>query len=305
MSGYLAAMNINKVGIDAFFDSRIKRILIPIITTALTFNSLQTYLLVESGWTEFTFNTYILNGEWISHLWFLIDLSFFFVFTYISIKFLNPIVKFFKNIFNNYLKKVHLFIIFFLFSTIILLLSSIFSFIGPYISNPIVNISSIFFYFPFFLFGMLIFKNKNLFNQFINVPIFTTIIITILFIYLSHYFKGDAHKLQKIAYYFFDIFSNFFASALCFTLFYKFFNKKSSLFSFLAEASYSIYLFHHLLVVLGALILINLKINIYLGFLILLFVISLSLFIHHYLISKINILSFLYNGKKLNKDDNA
>jgi glucan biosynthesis protein C len=74
------------------------------------------------------------------------------------------------------------------------------------------------------------------------------------------------------------------------------------LFSFLAEASYSIYLTHHVLVIIGGVILIKLGIGGYLGFFILiLFTISLSILIHHFLISKIDLLAFLYNGRKLKK----
>ena len=300
VSGYFAIFTLKKYGVNNFLKIRILRIVIPFVTTVITLNSLQVYILTKTGWMNFELLSYITQGEWITHLWFLINLSIFFFCTYIAIKFFNPVLKFFNNFFHTFLKETHIYIILFLFSFIIVMLLALFSIITSYVSNPIVSIRSIFFYFPFFILGILIFTNKNLFNQFINLPIFNTLVMTTLFVFLSYYFKDDEYILQKIAYYFFDASSKLFASALCFTLFYKFFNQKSNFFSLLAEASYSIYLTHHILVIIGGIILIKLDIGGYLGFSILiLFTISFSLMIHHFLISKIDLFTFLYNGKSL------
>ena len=302
MSGYLAAMSINKLGIQYFFDSRIKRVLIPILFTALTFNSLQAYVLSQSGWIDITLSTYLNEGQWISHLWFLIDLAIFFLLSYVAVVLANPIIKKANYLFNIIFEKAGLYMLLFFVAFIILMLTIIFSILSPYIYNQIINIKSIFFYFPFFILGTLLFNNQNIFKSFIQVPILKTILLTVLFIYFSLYFKESSNNIEKIVYYFFDALSNIFASALCFTFFHKTFNKKSKLFLFLSDASFSIYLFHHLFVIVIGLLLINLNIGAYLGFLILFVtVIVLTLSLHHFLISKIKILAFLYNGKKLKK----
>jgi len=93
MSGYLAAMSIKNIGVKNFFDSRIKRILIPIIVTAITLNSLQTYFLTKSSGIDISIYTYIIKGEWVSHLWFLIDIAIFFLFSYIAVIFLIYFLK--------------------------------------------------------------------------------------------------------------------------------------------------------------------------------------------------------------------
>jgi len=300
MSGYLAAMSIRKSGVKLFFDSRIKRVFIPIIVTAITLNSLQAYILTQFNGVDRTIYSYIIEGKWISHLWFLIDLAIFFLLTYIAVKFFDSTIKKISYFFNMIFEKVGLYIILFFLSILILILVILFSVLSPYIYNKIIDIKSIFVYFPFFILGTLLFSNQKIFKNFIQIPIISTLLMVISFTYFSIYFIESTSNIEKIAYHFFNASSNIFASALCFTLFYKFFNKKSKFFSFLAEASYSIYLFHHLLVVLGAIILIKLNIGGYIGFLLLfLSVTSLSLFIHHFLISKIDILAFLYNGKNL------
>ena len=303
MSGYLAAMSIKKRNIQHFFHSRIKRVLIPVIVTSLTFNSFQAYLLNQLGWMNITLYSYLSEGRWVPHLWFLIDLAIFFLLTYLSIRFINPILQKTLSIFNKIFEKGGLYTILFLFSFIILAFIILFSILSPYIYNPIINVRSMFFYFPFFILGTLLFLNKTIFKQFIQVDIIKTLLVTIPFGILSVYFETpNNNNIKKIFYYFFNSSSNIFASALCFALFYKFFNKKSKLFSFLAEASFSIYLFHHLIVIAISLLMIHFNIGGYLGFLILLIsVILITLSLHHFVISKIKILAFLYNGKKLKK----
>jgi glucan biosynthesis protein C len=303
MSGYLAAMSIKKVGVQHFFDSRIKRVVIPILFTALTFNSVQAYLLSQSKLIEITLYSYVIKGQWISHLWFLIDLAIFFLFSYFAVIFTSSIIKKANDLFNIIFEKFGLYTLLSLLAFVILILTIIFSILSPYIYNQIIDIKSIFFYFPFFIFGTLLFNNQNIFKSFIDMPIIKTLFLTMFSISFSLYFKDATNDIEKIAYYFFDAISNIFSSALCFTFFNKFFNKKSKLFLFLADASFSIYLFHHLFVIAIGLLLINLNIGGYLGFFILFGIIMLiTLSIHHFLISKITLLAFLYNGKELKKE---
>ena len=89
MSGFFAAMSIQKVGSQKFLEMRIKRILIPITVTALTLNSLQAYLLTQNGWMEFELLEYIEKGGWVSHLWFLINLVIYFSITIFIIIYYN------------------------------------------------------------------------------------------------------------------------------------------------------------------------------------------------------------------------
>ena len=307
MSGYLAIISIKKTNINNFFNSRIKRILIPIFFTALTFNSLQTYVLYQAEWIkDFTLYAYLTKGEWISHLWFLIDLVIFFLLTYLFIIFFSRGLKKITYLFNRFFENTGVYFVLVLFSFIILLLLILFSLLSPYIYNHTIDIRSIFFYFPFFVLGAFLATNKDFFKAFIQLSIIKTLLITILLTYISIYFSEGQHGIEKMAYYFFNATSNLFASALCFSFFYKFFNKKSKLFHFLAEASFSVYLFHHLVVVSIGIMLIKFHIGGYLALFILFgMVIVISLIIHHFLISKIQILGFLYNGKSIKREKNV
>jgi len=93
MSGYLAAMSIGQHGAAYFFESRLKRIVIPIISAAVILNSIQTCLLAKSGWMHFALLDYLKEGKWISHLWFLIDLAVFFSLIYIAVKYFSRFLQ--------------------------------------------------------------------------------------------------------------------------------------------------------------------------------------------------------------------
>ena len=77
VAGFFTFLTIEKYGIDKFLKIRGERIFIPLVTTALTLNSFQTFLLHANGWQQFDLPNYLHNGKWISHLWFLNFLLFF------------------------------------------------------------------------------------------------------------------------------------------------------------------------------------------------------------------------------------
>jgi glucan biosynthesis protein C len=302
MSGYLAVMSITKMGIDKFFESKIKRILIPILMTALTFNSLQSYLLSRNGWMEFNLWAYIVNGQWISHLWFLIDLAIFFFILYISIRFFKKAIYKLLDVIYFYVDKLNIYFMILIIVIMVVIMLAGYSQLSVYIHNPIIGFRSLAFYFPFFFLGGIFFNNKNIFHDFLNINIFIIILLLGTSIFLSNYFLELEGLLYKLMYYFFDTFTYLFTSTICFYLFYKFLNFKSDILLFFANASYSIYLIHHSIVIALGLILINLNIvNISWLLLLYLLVILISVIIDYFIIQKVEILAFLFNGKKFKK----
>jgi len=302
ISGFFAAMSISKSGIENFFDSKLKRILIPIFMAAITLNSLQTFLLIKNNWMKFELRNYITKGEWISHLWFLIDLAIFFFLLYISVKFFKLIVKKIINKIDIIFNKISIILFLFLFSFIIVILLILVSITSKYIYNEIINIHSIAYYLPFFMLGTLLYINKKILNKLLKIPFWNSLLIVIISLYFSNYLITLDGKLYKILYYFFNITAHVFSSVLCLLIFNKFMNKKSDLLLFLADASYTIYLFHHVVVVAIAILLIKLNIGGVYGLVVLITSSSIvSIIIHKTLILKINLLSFLYNGKVIKK----
>ena len=75
-------------------------------------------------------------------------------------------------------------------------------------------------------------------------------------------------------------------------------NRQSKTFRYLSEASYSVYLFHHAIVVAGGLVLIEIGVGGVTGALILIgTTMLLTLFIHQFIITKLSWMKYLYNGK--------
>ena len=68
---------------------------------------------------------------------------------------------------------------------------------------------------------------------------------------------------------------------------------------YLSQASYSVYIFHHILIVAMGLALYKLSFNIYLEFfMIVLVTFSITMAIHFMLIEKNPVLAFLFNGRR-------
>ncbi len=301
ISGYFAMFTLKKYKIKKFLKVRIFRIILPLVTTALVVNSLQTYILVKSGWMMFDLDKYIKTGEWISDLWFLINLIIYFMVFSVGYLILKPFYsRIARSVYKIY-QKTNIHTLLFSFIGVHLLLIIAISFLSKYINinYSILNINSILSYFPFFIIGLFLYGSKDMLHSFIKISPIINISMILLSIFFTHLSSGYDGKLFKFIYFFFDLTSKYYLSAFCFYLFYELANRKSKIFYFLSNASYSVYLFHQVLVVSIGLLLLKINIGGILGLSILIVSVALiSLAIHKYLILKISILSFLFNGKR-------
>ncbi len=291
ISGYFALFTIRKYGPDLFMKVRLKRILVPLFSTALTLNIAQAILLKGSDW-----QTFYLDGEWISHLWFLWNLVFYFIVIIIAFKFFN-------TFFNDILEKIDQILLKLPFLLIVFLLPSLsiaLLVIGKIFPATIfgIDLSGVLNYFPYFLFGMLLLEKEDLLNKFSHIkPVITISLAIIAYLFYSACLNHDGILWLSARVYLQDL-SGWFGAAACFYFFMKYANKPSSILYYLADASYTIYLFHQVLVVGFGLILIKLNIGGVAGLLILIVSVAIvSLLIHTVFISKIKLLRFLFNGK--------
>jgi len=301
VSGYFAVFTLRKYGVGKFLKVRILRILIPLLITAITLNSLQTYLLTKTGWIEFEPLSYLVDGGWVSHLWFLINLIIYFLLLSIGFKLFKTIFKKINFAIDKIYTNTNIVTILFIMTVFTIFLLAIVNIISKFIHiDGIISLNSIAYYISFFIFGIFIYLNKELQNKFIQMSPWITISVVIFSLLLNDYFSTFEGKIYKVLYLFFEITAKYYISALCFYLFYTYTDKKVRIFQFLSDASYSVYLFHHVLVIGIGLFVINLDINKYIAFPILLVSVALiSMAIHYYFISRINYLSLLFNGKWL------
>lgn len=300
VSGYFCLLTIKKYGPTVFAKVRLQRILIPLIITALTLNSLQTYLLSSNGWLEFNLSIYLEKGRYISHLWFLVNLVIYFSCAYlIATYFSNATAKLNNTITTIFTNYPFLLVLFFM-PLIWIGMKSTGKLGFPLYGDilGVIDIYKLLFYIPYFVFGLWLRENPQLLLRFTSLPIIKTIALLALSVYLYKAFDSPANLLGTVLHEYFHTLASWLSAAICFYIFAKYFNKKSKAFFFISEASYSVYLFHHIIVIGTGIILINMSIGYVSGLLTLItstFIITFA--IHHFIISKTPVLRYLFNGK--------
>lgn len=300
VSGYFCLLTIKRYGPKKFYNIRIKRILIPLLFTALTLNTVQIIVLTKTGWNNLEIVDYLVTGGWVSHLWFLINLVVYFTIAFISaLLFSNIINK--LNLQINKVTRNLPFPIILLILPISLLAIKIFGKFGLPIYEEIfgfINIYDLLYFSPYFLFGLWLRANLTELERFSSINILISISIFILSLYIYIEFKNSTSATNLVIYEYFHSLAVWYLTAICFYLFKNYANTHSKLFMFLSDASYTVYLFHHILVIGIGLLLINLGFGGISGLLTLIIsVFAITFSIHAYVISKVPVLQYLYNGK--------
>lgn len=300
VSGYFCYLTLKKYKVKTFLSVRVKRLVVPLFFTALTMNSLQKVLLDRLGNTSFELSSYLSNGEYISHLWFLINLIIYFLIFALAVLLMTPIVNVCLSITRNFVIKTPMLLIVLImpFMTISILATSKMGF--PLYTSlfGVFQTSSILLYFPFFVFGSVLASHNDFIHRFctINPILFVFFFIVaivgrdlifdvegLLFIFLNEYINSLIKWLSVLT---------------CFYVFYRFHSRESKVMAILSDSAYSVYLFHHFFVILIASVLISINAPAILGFVLLVIsVAAITLIIHNYIISKNNTLLFMFNGK--------
>ncbi|MFK5949582.1 MAG: acyltransferase family protein [Methylococcales bacterium] len=300
VSGYFCLLTIKRYGPDNFLNIRIKRIVIPLIITALTLNSIQTYILTKYGWISFNLETYLTEGEWVSHLWFLNNLIIYFLFAYFFARFFSKSISSLNSLIERPVRKIPFISIIFILPLIWISIKIMGKMGFPlYIELfGFLQLYDIFLYLPYFLFGIWLRGNENYLDKFSSINPIISIILMTIFYFISEAISQKESMLNNIINEYSKNIIIWFAASLCFYIFKKFTNKHSKFFYFLSDASYSVYLFHNVIVIILGIILINNNIGGTLGLVITIVSTCLiSFFIHHYFISKVATAKYLFNGK--------
>ena len=302
VSGFFCHMTISRYGSKLFLKVRTPRIFIPLLVAAISLNSIQYLFLIDYKQfnTAFLSFEYFINGLWLSHLWFLVSLLYYFSISAICYhffrKYFTVLSKFFSWI---YLKS----------TTTSLLVLSLISLIvtkASYLTYLIIPentfdwvIGDSISYSTYFIFGFLAGHNRLILERFtqlsVSVLVFSISIIIIGYIYLDSLPKSLLNTVSLGL----NSLSSWVLCYLCFIAFKQLTNKASRFFGYFSDASYSIYLFHHLLVIVYATLLYQLSIPFWFMFLLLMITTFIStLLIHHYMIRNFSILKYLFNGKR-------
>ncbi|MBU2707635.1 acyltransferase family protein [Zooshikella marina] len=294
VSGFFCLMTVVKYGEPVFIKLRSKRIIIPLVSTVLLINSVQEYLL-----GNFTLQRFFLGSGWVSHLWFLINLCWYFLFTVLLVWVARQL-PFFKGMFaisaSEILSRRWLILLLPMYDFFVIGLGKVIPIYS--ISLGGITLFSFLIYLQYFLFGLFLYRNKNMqciFASFQWLYLFLLVSACVSLAIVPKLFSGLGLEVVEV---YLQGLITWLSCQFCFCFFSKLFNRQSRVFFYLSDASYSIYLFHHLIVIYLGLWVVQLELNMYFGFsLIVACAMLLSLCIHHFLILRLPLLRLLFNGK--------
>lgn len=312
IAGFFSMMSLQKYSIKTFTQVRLVRILVPLLSTALIINTIELYfrttVLQQEAMSFPHFLTRVLPqlwlaGQWVSHLWFLLTLLQFFV-VGIGLYLLGrqlPSIPAASRLVAGLRKNCY----FLLLVPSAELLWSIAAKFHPEIFHGslccgLLNLEDFLDFLPYFLLGLWLYKDQMLQNEFHRIARWEwgMLILSLVVQYLESNAHGfNTESLLRI--YSLGLICAL-SSHICYVLFYRYMNRDSQVFRYLSDASYSIYLFHHICVVVFGYLLLSSNIAIGYKFLtveIATFAVTLSL--HHFLILRIPLLRFLFNGKRI------
>jgi len=305
VSGFFCLLSIRKYSVSAFLKIRVQRIIVPLVFTALTLNSLQVILLNYLGLYQFDLYDYLSKGEYISHLWFLTNIIVYFVAAILLTKYFSTWMDLLGKLIERVFSKVPFLLLIFIMPLVSLCIYALDKVGFPLYSSVggIFKIDSIMMYSPYFIFGVALGIKREYIYQFCKINPFICLlfaaICTLLLLNMDWFnlVSNNSELLKTVISTYLTVLRSWFAVAICFYLFHRFFNFESQKSLFLSDA-YSVYLFHHLIVVSFGLFIIQFNIPPLLAIpIIIIFTISLSLLIHRYFIKKNKLALFLFNGK--------
>ncbi len=300
VAGFFCLLTIKKNGPNGFLKSRANRILIPLVVTAFTLNSAQAWLLAQNGWFEFDMQRYFLQGQWLSHLWFLAYLFVYVLFAYLWSALSLLIPESMRSELRKRLGETPV--------SLVLMVLPLY-FVGllafgkwfPEMYTPWLNVFSAYdllCYFPYFCFGLILHWQRQLFDAFSRWS-FWSFVPLALWVVTSNFEDAYAGSLHAVL--------NAYASSLIvwischgvFSAFREVGNRPSRLFMFTSSVSYTVYLFHHILVIGFGLLFNHLGIGGTSGMLLLTILVLLTAIMADLIfVSRFNWSSFLFNGVK-------
>lgn len=301
ISGYFSISVLGRKGVKSFLDNRVKRIGIPLVSTIILLNTLQSYISNYLLYGRHTFDGWISQLlPWssnfsFSHAWYL-----YYILVFSGVL----LVIDYKKIITNRIQKICNYNGYFLDVGFIILTIGI-SVVGLIIykivplSHPLVNIIDMTMYLPYFLIGYVCYVNKNLLERLIlNVDkkrafyfcmmiVVTTVVLLLM---------PDSLKYPK---FFINLVCRYYSLLFVIYLLQRFLNKENKVIHYMSNSSYGVYILHQPVIILVGSIYLKYFNDVppYVGFLSVLSAsIILTYFLEWAIIRKTKIGKFLFNG---------
>ncbi|TWT61597.1 glucans biosynthesis protein [Rubinisphaera italica] len=297
-------MTLSRKSMHNFLMHRSRRLIIPFITTALTLNVIQLEIQAHYQYSALSEHpnfatdlSWYASGQWMEHLWFLnILFQMCLIATSITIV-MDKIPYLFSHKFWS-TKQITKILMFGALSYVFVVALN--GKLPDTLRNPqalgMVDIPVLMFYLPFFGFGMWLHRSESALESFGRLQL-ASAGVGLLLVVMMLIPESSSHIANMCVRVFRSGLTCWWMCHLCFCSFRLLTNAPSRYFRYFSDASYTIFLFHHLFIVVFAIVLIPISISIFAKFVIMSVAsLSLSLLIYEYGIRRNSLLSFLYNG---------
>ncbi len=293
ISGYFCLHTLRRHGPNRFLRTRSQRILLPLTAAALFINVPQKWLLAgRPNWTDF-----LATGEWRYHLWFLVNVMVYFAVAWALYRIVARRPRSAAAV-GDTLERAPV-------AALICL--------GPLVSvgllgiNRIVRMDGIYLgmfqpywllhYALYFAFGFALHARPGLLKRFGAAGTLHAAALVALFAG-REFLPAPATLPAKALDAYLGGVTTWLGCTCCFSFFVRFAGRPSTPLRFLSDASYTTYLFHHPLVVLGGLAVVRLDTPPWIGFpVVVLVAASLCLVLHETIVSRSRAVRLLFNGK--------
>jgi glucan biosynthesis protein C len=306
VSGFFALLTLKKYGTSMFLKLRAEKILIPFVVTAVVLNSLQAWLLRSQApgpSDDFDLSRYLWEGEWVSHLWFL---GYLFAFVLLIVAGATLLKLFPRPLpsFSARWKWPSIELLVLVLPVYYLGLVIVGKFM-PVIFQFRVGFSlyDLLYYLQFFVFGVALCRSKSLFERFTQISFLKCGALIGFWLLLKSIETSGGEVLGKVLEAYSRLLIVWISCHMIFSLFKQWADRPSKLATFTSSASYTVYLFHHSLVILFGLLCIHWGLGGLPGFVFLTVVVALlGAGIHVVFISRYHWASYLFNGVRLRRD---
>lgn len=259
VAGFFCVVSLRRMAADAFARQRLERLGVPLLTCALLLNSLQALVLDATGWWDFDPARYWFNGLWMQHLWFLNNLLLYAVVVWWVARNHRPTAARITDGIADRLMSIPITPLLAALAAAHLAVMKVGSVTGLWalgIVGGVFDLMSITYYAPLFTFGLLAALRPEVLRRFAAVPPMFCVAVVAAGVACFEYADTAATVYGRAGAQYLKVASAWFGSALCFNLFRRYADRRSALTRYLSDASYTVYLFHHLLVVVLAIVLV-------------------------------------------------
>lgn len=302
VAGYFAMYLLLRRSSPVFLRERMRRVVVPLLVTLSTFNVVQVWVTTGDGGDAGFLRGALLpawaSGSMVSHLWFLALLAVYFLLVAVFAPPLRGLARYATAPWGDSGWLVFLVVGMVVAAPLAVAVAMKLS--VTLLETPVLGLLrpyELLLYLPCFAIGMLLQAWPRLFDRFARCTklLLAWALVGGVGAYLTAGRDGVLYHAANIVA---MSLLSWMVVRLVFALFRAWVDRPSRTFAYLSDASYSIYLFHHLVVIVAATALLPLPLGAGAKFLVVLAVATLlPLLAHHFLVRRSSVLGYLFNGR--------